>query len=313
MESIHTSFENDFVSEVETLYSKEDDEYLFVLSSCYLLRNNVLNRDDIIKNINKRNKTSNSELITYYEHFLNNKNNNIPSLAELLKHDFQTNKTIIYTFFRKDRNYRGLTIIRKPDGKFVKNENGSIFSVPQLGLSVTNLPGILRNGNTPAGIYSIVGWYITPTKSIGPTPIVLTRLPFEVPTEVFYHNNNKSQKYNLNEYLNLLPESWQTDYRMTEAYYAGKLGRKLIIMHGSADDLEYFEKEIYYPLTPSKGCLTTKEIWNNDDGTLTESDQVKLMKAFFSTGKLEGYLLVIELDDAKKDVSLEEIETFIKR
>lgn len=313
MESIHTSFENDFVSEVETLYSKEDDDYLFVLSSCYLLRNNVLNRDDIIKNINKRNKTSNSELITYYEHFLNNKNNNIPSLAELLKHDFQPNKTIIYTFFRKDRNYIGLTIIRKPDGKFVKNENGSIFSVPQLGLSVTNLPGILRNGNTPAGIYSIVGWYITPTKSIGPTPIVLTRLPFEVPTEVFYHNNNKSQKYNLNEYLNLLPESWQTDYRMTEAYYAGKLGRKLIIMHGSADDLEYFEKEIYYPLTPSKGCLTTKEIWNNDDGTLTESDQVKLMKAFFSTGKLEGYLLVIELDDAKKDVSLEEIETFIKR
>lgn len=311
LESIHTSFENEFNSKIESLYLNENDDYTFVLTSYYLLKNNVLNRVEILKRIDSRNQPSNGELITYYKQFLNTGQIEPPNLSELFKYNFHPGKTIIYTFFRRDRNFKGLTIVRKPDGSFVKNADESIFSVPQLGLSVNNLPGFLRNGNTPAGIYSIVGWYITPTKSIGPTPIVLTRLPFEVSTDVFYHRKNINQKFALEEYLNLLPKSWQAYDRMREAYYAGKLGRKLIIMHGSADDLEYFDKEIYYPLTPSKGCLTTKEIWNNEDGTLIESDQVKLMNAFFSTRKLKGYLLVVELDDAKKDVSLEEIETFM--
>lgn len=313
LESIHTSFENEFISEIESLYLNENDDYTFVLTSYYLLKNNAITPVEIIKDIDTRTQSSSSELITYYAQYFNTERNELPNLSELFKHIFHPGKTIIYTFFRRDRNFRGLTIVRKPDGSFVKNADESIFSVPQLGLSVSNLPGFLRNGNTPVGIYSIVGWYITPTKSIGPTPIVLTRLPFEVSPEVYYHNNNKYGKYNLDEYLNLLPESWQTYDRMAEAYYAGKLGRKLIIMHGSADDLEYFDQEIYYPLTPSKGCLTTQEIWNNQDGTLIESDQVKLMKAFFSTGKLDGFLFVIELDDKKKDISIEEIETFLNK
>jgi hypothetical protein len=82
-------------------------------------------------------------------------------------------------------------------------------------------------------------------------------------------------------------------------------------MHGSTDDVSFFKDEPYYPLTPSKGCLTTREIWSEDTGKLIESDQVKLMNAFFSTGQLYGFLVVLNLDEVKKPVTIDDLKAFI--
>ena len=83
-------------------------------------------------------------------------------------------------------------------------------------------------------------------------------------------------------------------------------------MHGSTDDLSFFEDQPYYPLTPSKGCLTATEIWDENTGRLISSDQVKLMNAFHSSGNLYGFLIVVDIDNEKEPVTIEELLPAIK-
>ena len=106
--------------------------------------------------------------------------------------------------------------------------------------------------------------------------------------------------------------SWKEYKAIYEAYFAGEAGRRLIIMHGSADDLDYYEEQPYFPFTPSLGCLTTKEKWNSKNGKCVSSDQVKLINAFYSTKQRKGFLVVVELDDKKEPVSFEEIRSLIE-
>lgn len=232
-------------------------------------------------------------------------------LTALLRHDFQKDKTIIYTFHRKNRKFPGVTVIKQPDGKFVRDDYGKILGINQLALSVSNLPGYLSQGNTPQGIFSIVGFYVSPTESIGPTANVITRIPFEVAPKIFYHDAAKNSDWKIDNYINLLPTELKNFVPILESFYAGKMGRRLIVMHGSTDDLTFYEGQPYYPLTPSKGCITAKEIWDENTGRCIESDQVKLMNAYFSTGELKGFLVVINLDNQQKPVSLDDISEFI--
>nr|WP_319776162.1 hypothetical protein [uncultured Sphaerochaeta sp.] len=235
-----------------------------------------------------------------------------PPLEDILDHEFQNDKTIIYTFFRSDRHYPGLTVIKKPDGSFVTDENGDIFSIPQFSLSYANIPGYLTNGNTPEGIFSIVGSYISPTESIGPTRNVLTRIAYEVSPEIFFHRENENSYWDIENYRDLLPHSWQEYFPVYEAFYAGQAGRRVIIMHGSADDLRFFKDQSYYPHTPTKGCISSIELWNSENGKCIRSDQAKLINAFYSTGQIEGFLVILELDDKKEHVSLKEIIDYLQ-
>ena len=99
---------------------------------------------------------------------------------------------------------------------------------------------------------------------------------------------------------------------MTEAFYAGKIGRTEIIAHGTTIDPEYFKDKPYYPLTPTLGCLCAKELWNVTTGKLLVSEQFNLYSAFLSTPGNKGYLIVVNLDDQQKAVTREEIEKKIK-
>jgi hypothetical protein len=233
-------------------------------------------------------------------------------LIDLLSHPFQKGKTVIYSLHRKDRKHSGITIIKIPDGRFVRNSDSTIFYVQQLAASTSQLPGYLSQGNTPQGVFTVVGTYVSPTESIGPTPNVLTRIPHEVAPSIFYHGKNKSNNWNIEEYKELLPASLQNYLPLHESYYAGMTGRRLIVMHGSTDDISFFEETEYYPLTPSKGCLTTKEIWNENTGRLIESDQVKLMNAFHASGNLYGFLVVVDIDEKVKPVTINELLPIIK-
>ncbi len=306
LETVYTLYPHKYGKVMKKILHKTHNDQIFIICSLYLLNNTLIDRQELVDllGFHFRNKDF-SPRLKYFNDVLR-RNPELPSLADLLKHDFQTNKTIVYSFHRKDRTYPGVTIIKGPDGKFSREDDGSIFHIPHLSRSVSNLPGFLKNGNTPQGIFTIVGYYVTPTESIGPTPILLTRSPFEKPTRIFYHGKQKSNKWNIKEYKSLLPESWQHYYPITEAYYAGAAGRRLIIAHGTADDISFYEKESYYPFTPTKGCLSTKEIWD-DNGRLIESDQVKLMNAFFSTNQLKGFLVVVEIDSQKKPVTIDEL------
>jgi hypothetical protein len=201
-----------------------------------------------------------------------------------------------------------LTIIKKPNGKFMRSADGAIFSIPHLARSASNLPGYLTNGNTPQGIFSIQGSEISKNIFIGATPNLQLVMPFEVSVGKYFHQPNMhdttwSKKY----YENLLPESWRNYEPIYEAFYAGKAGRTEIIAHGTTIDPEFYRGMPFYPNTPSLGCLTAKEIWSGIDGTCFVSDQLALMNAFFSVGVEAGYLVVIEIDGKQQPVVLDEI------
>lgn len=318
IEIVYTLYPDKFRDEIYSLFVTTKDEQVFGTATFYLMNHptNPLSAEQILNRLNRTFGNENdSPILKFLRNELTNQNSFLgkDELTKLLSHDFQKNKTIIYSIHRENRIYPGLTIIKKPDGKFVRNDDGTIFSVQQLALSVSNLPGYLSQGNTPQGIFSAVGFYVSPTESIGPTPAVITRIPFEVNPKIFYHSQNESSSWDLPDYKNLLPSDLQNYLPLFESYYAGQMGRRLIVMHGSTDDLSFYKNQPYYPLTPSKGCITAKEIWDEKTGKCLESDQAKLMNAYFSAGELEGFLVVINIDDKKGPVTIEELLPLIEK
>lgn len=303
-----------FDSEIITILKKTSDKEVFANAAIYLSRYpQCVNCDTIITLLRKKFPDyNNDEYLSLLTGVLKKENEELSNedVISILSSEYQREKTVIFSIQRRNRVYPGLTIIRKPNGEFLRDSNGDIFCVKQLALAVGNLPGFMRNGNTPQGIFSVVGFYVSPTPSIGPTPNVLTRIPFGKPPETFFHGLNKYSDWNMEDYANLLPVNLRNNKALYEAFYAGKFGRRLLVMHGSVDNLDYYKNEIYYPLSPTKGCLSTVEIWDST-GKNIRSDQAKLINAFFSTGKIKGFLVVFDIDDKEKPVEVNEIKGLI--
>lgn len=237
---------------------------------------------------------------------------NRPSLIDILSHNYGNDKIVIFSLQRHKRNYPGIALIRKPDGKFLRVSEDSIFYVTQFARSITNMPGYITNGNTPQGILSIQRIDTSKNAFIGPTPNLQLLLPFEDSTNTFFHKSASIDKDStLSLYKSLLPESWQNYMPIYEAYYAGKAGRTEIISHGTTIDPSFYINEPYYPQTPSLGCLCCYENWD-DNGFRVYSDQQKLIDAFLSTGYQKGYVVVIDIDNKPKPVTLEEVKPFIR-
>ncbi|MDR0793247.1 MAG: hypothetical protein LBE82_08045, partial [Chitinophagaceae bacterium] len=172
-------------------------------------------------------------------------------------------------------------------------------------------PYFLTNGNTPQGVFSISGTGVSRNNIIGPTPNLQTLLPNEN-DEVYWQNLTFDSTIEpLENYLHLLPPSWQNYIPMTEAFYAGKAGRSEIIVHGTTLDPAYFANEKFYPISPTDGCLCAREIWNPETGTLKQSDQLNLVNTFLSTPNDYGLLMVINLDNKQQEVTKEEIGAFV--
>jgi hypothetical protein len=115
---------------------------------------------------------------------------------------------------------------------------------------------------------------------------------------------------------------------MMEAWAAGHTGRTEIIAHGTTIDPEYFRDKLFYPLTPTMGCLCAKELWNPTSGHPLVSEQLNLVNAYSAArGPVNdavarrspanelvvhsGYLYVINIDDQHKPVSRAEVEALV--
>ena len=115
-------------------------------------------------------------------------------------------------------------------------------------------------------------------------------------------------EWTIENYRNLLPRKLQNYLPIFGSFYAGMIGRNEIIVHGTTVDPELYANKPYYPLTPTMGCLTTKEIW---DGRRIESDQQQLVNALLKSGGSNGYTVVIEIEDKNGAVKLEEIIPYL--
>ncbi len=230
-------------------------------------------------------------------------------LQEILKKNFLAGKPVMYSFQRPNRDYPGLTIFRNAAGNFVADSLGDIISIPQLARSITNLPFYVRNGNTPQGIFSMYGFGVSMSNFIGPTANVQMGMPFELSKKKFFNDNSVADtEWTIEQYRNLLPPKLQNYLPLFGSFYAGMIGRNEIIVHGTTVDPELYATKPYYPLTPTMGCLTTKEIWN---GRRIESDQQQLVNALLRSGGSKGYTVVIEIEDKKEPVRIEEILPYL--
>ncbi len=236
-----------------------------------------------------------------------------PPLGDLLSADFRRGVPVIFSFQRKDRARFGLAVVRGASGKFVRNADGSIFNIAHLAMALSNLPGTITNGNTPQGLFTIVGSGTATNPWIGPTPYLESKVPIEASVAEFEHNPNVAALLNSSDewtearYESFLPASWRNYFPFKEAFLAGQAGRNEMLLHGTVINSEYYRGASFYPGTPSAGCLVAMETWSKADGRMVSSDQLSLAKAFTADGLDRGYLVVVELDDRLDAVVLDEV------
>ncbi len=313
LEAVYVLYPQEFLKEVLNIVHNTTNPKIFAIGINYLLNKNA-NDNEYYRALmeNKFPDYNDNPILFSLSNYLEKPMPKLveerPPLVDLLSADFGEGNTVIFSLQRVDRDFTGIVLVRKPDGKFVRNNDGTIFNVPQLARARTNLPDYITNGNTPQGIFSIQGVDVSKDESIGRTTNIQLIMPFETTKILFNHSTNSADtSWNLQSYKNLLPTSWQNYFPIYGTYYAGKAGRTEIIAHGTTIDPSFFKGKSFYPISPTLGCLCTKEIWSEDNGDRLLSDQQALADAFNSTGNLKGYLVVVDLDNKKMPVTVNEV------
>jgi len=314
LEVIITLYPNEFVPQIQHVLLKVKNPKLYAMCIHYLTKNLQDSSESFLSHMTENFSDWRQNPILQMLHLglKRNKMNDIPSLRELLSHPFPDNAVVLFSLQRADRRFPGIVIIRNRDGTFLRHQSGELFYIQQLTLSSSNMPGYLTNGNSPQGIYSMQGSDKSENVFIGPTPNLQLVIPFEVPPSHYFHSREyKILEWDIEIYERLLPEGWKNYMPFYETYFAGQAGRSEIIAHGTTINPDYYLSEVFYPLTPSQGCLTALERWDPNTGRCLRSDQVSLINALIDIQGLFGYLVVVEINDEKRQVEIEDVNQLI--
>ncbi len=314
--AIYSLYPTQYKDAVTVIFNTEKDPKLFSITAAYLCRiqPDYAFQRKVSLNIGKIPGGDTLlvliELRKYIANYNIQKSKQTPNLIDLFVAQKTHQIKTVYSFQRWNRNYAGLAVVQLEDGSFCRDENGKLLVFRQLARAATNLPYFLTNGNTPQGIFSINGTDVSRNLLIGPTPNIQTILPFER-DYIYWFMGYDSLRTPYDNYTQLLPTTWRNYMPITEAFYAGKCGRSEIIMHGTTIESKYFQKEHFFPLAPTDGCLCANETWNAEDGTLAKSDQLGLVNTFNRTPERRGLLFVINISNDAKPVSVLDIEPYI--
>lgn len=316
LEVVYAKWPNTFVPQVAHLLQQTTHPKIFAMCAEYLIQGGKMRyKHVIVRELRNtfRDSLQNPIIKMLAVHLSGEKPETLPPIKDLLSLQFAPGLTVLYSFQRPNRKYPGRVIVRKPDGTFVQDSSGKLFSVPQLALSVSNLPFYLTNGNTPQGIYRMSGFAVSNSRFIGPTQNIQLSMPFEIPVDSFIISKPPYMNscWSIEKYKVLLPKSWKNHLPIYHSFYAGKAGRTAIIAHGTTIDPNYYKGTSYYPQTPSLGCLCTLESWSAD-GYRQRSDQQRLVDAVKKAGNGIGYLVVINLEDKANSVSQSGVEQLVK-
>lgn len=222
-----------------------------------------------------------------------------PPLPELLAAPLRPGYPVIVSLQRPGRQQMGLALVRAADGRFVRDAGGRLFASPQLALARSGLPGTLTNGNTPQGLFTLVGAGTATNPNIGPTPYLHSKLPVEATPAEFEHvDATGAADWSEALYESYLPESWRAWAPFKEAWLAGRAGRDELLVHGTTLDPAYYAGSSYFPGTPQQGCMISNEDWDAATGRLLASRQLTLAQTYAAAGAradLAGYLIVVDL------------------
>ncbi len=319
LELLYSNYAGKYYQPVKLLLMQTGNAKIFAMCAAYILNSQYAAADVNFLSVKTKQQLALQpdnpilqQLLYQVEDF--NKPITTPDINGFLKKSYLPGHVLVFSFQRKNRNYPGIVMVRDAHGNFIKDSTGLYFSVPQLARSINNLPGYLSNGNTPEGIFRMKGYDVSTNGFIGPTVNVQLTMPFEKSPAYFYADSAISDTtWNINYYRNLLPKNLKDYYPIYQSYYAGKAGRTEIIIHGTAINPAYYKSQPYYPLTPTMGCLTSKEIWNEETGQRLESDQQKLINAMIPAGGAQGYTIVININDEQRPVLLYDIVPLLEK
>jgi len=316
LEFCYAMYPSDFTAAVQTLASTTGNSKIFALCTEYLYQANKITSNSIAT------RTKMFQFEMEQDSILNplvkskwkvTDNDKAAALHEICTKTFLPNNVVLFSFQRKNRNYPGMVVVRNKEGNFVIDDSSNIIALPQLARSVSNLPYYLTNGNTPQGIFRMFGFAVSKSMAIGPTTNIQLSMPLETSPQFFLKDSTLTDTvWTEALYQKLLPPSWKKYLPALETYYASKAGRTEIIAHGTTVDPAFYKGQPYYPYTPTQGCLCTKELWSTTDGKRLISDQQKLVDAVTKAGGPDGYLVVIEIDDQQKPISVNDILPYIK-
>lgn len=224
-----------------------------------------------------------------------------PPLPDLLAAPLRPGFAAIFSLQRPGRQDMGLALVRGADGRFLRDARGQLFAQPQLALARTGLPGTITNGNTPQGVFTIVGAGTAANPNIGPTPYLHSKLPVEAAVAEFEHAEQAPAAWSEAVYESFLPPAWQGFAPIKEAWLAGRAGRDDLLIHGTTINPAYYAGTRYHPGTPQQGCMISSEDWDAATGRLLGSRQLTLAQAYAGAAArpdLAGYLVVVELPGA---------------
>ena len=320
LEVIYTLYSKNFSSQVTELLSNSFDPKVFAMCSEYLTQHSTdsaLNHKITMQLFDKFSDSVYAyPLLSMLQTRLEPpKLSKVYSIKEILNgilnKSFLPNEIVMYSFQRKNRDYPGIVILRNAAGNFVTDSSGETFNIPQLARSISGLPSYLTNGNTPEGIYRMYGFGVSMSNFIGPTANIQMGMPVELSLSKFFDDTTiLDSVWTIDWYQKLIPSKLREYLPLYDSYYAGLIGRREIIAHGTTIDPQYYSNKSFYPLTPTQGCLCTKEIW---DGKRVESDQQKLVNGLLKAGGAKGYCVVIEIDDKQAPVTLKDIIPYLSK
>jgi hypothetical protein len=313
LEATFSLYTKEFKPQVLQLMHQTKSLGIFIRCAEYVLRADPINSKATIATLiqQKFPADTSTGMQILKSRITTKKPQSLPPLKDIFGKDFLSGQTVIYSLQRSSRAYAGLVIIRQPDGSFLKDSSGNYFHTSQLAKAITAYPFYITNGNTPQGILRFSGFDVSRLLFIGPTPNLQLQLPFETTTAAFFNDSTfMYTSWSRDLYASLLPASWKNYDGIYQSFYAGKMGRSAVIMHGTTIDPEFYKAETYYPQTPSFGCLCSYEQWN-DSGYRVSSNQQKIVDALNSIGSSSGYVVVIDLNDKKSNVDIDEIKDLL--
>lgn len=323
LEAVYATYPRTYVRPIQQALQKETHPKLFAMCAAYLFRQDtsVNNANGIkISMVEQFPGYDTLALLLALENYLNTATQKLqqrtPDIPAFFRHQAARKIKTVYSFQRWNRDYPGLAIVQDAAGRFMRHPDGRLLVFEQLARSASDLPWFITNGSTPQGLYSIQGTAVSRNSLIGPTPNLQLIMPNESTWDRYLQlppwEHWDTTRNALSTYLELLPPSWRHYVPMTEAFYAGAIGRSEIIAHGTTIDPEYFRHKTWYPLTPTNGCLCAKELWNVSNGRLLVSEQYNLVSTFNATPGAKGYLVVLNLDNQQAPVTRAELERLVK-
>lgn len=291
-----SNFPGSLFKEVRSVYNQTTDKELFAMAARYLILSQKLTSQDYLKDLANRFHISESH--AQYPCFSmagsSSRYVSVPKNSERFVPEdlYIENTALILVLLPGQSDLPGSVLLIQH--KESRSPEVIDLNMKVLGYTFSGMPYCFSEGNTPGGLYYFDTIETSMNPAIGKTKAVKTRMPFEANAADF--SRGQFQTWNAESYVRLFPKALQVEVKWSspyfQAYKAGAAGRHLIYLHGSGLDANNFKEKSYYPLTPTRGCLTVQE-------TPEKNEQMRLLKALEKHSVTSGYLLVMPAERVK--------------